>query len=1386
MADSPNFKGEAFFDASDFVTAMSQMVDSLRKGQKAIDDINKITENYNTKGKVHTRTIRGITEEGDRYVETLKRIKDKEVSVSRSIDITNRQLAERKKLLQEAQSAFGQKAVGPLKSAVTLGTATKFDTKTAAELSAAFIKLEAAAGKAKISASRILDIYDNLQNGVVGSYTQSEAAVASSLQRIINLETQHTEKLRQEEQKRRDNKAKMFRAELAARTALEEKLRLENLKRQRDAAAITSATTLRGSLGSLKGSKPEDIAKLNVAFAGLENKLAKAGVTGIRLVQIYKSLGSNVNLSLTQAERAVVPALNNIRNAHHEALNGVQRFTDGFTLSWRSIGRLVAIQTLHRTVSEITQLFLQGNRQAIEFAANISLIRTLTLNAARSQQEWGESIQKISNLYGTELLDTSNAYYEALSNQITNSIQETEQFVDVTLRLAAVTKSTAKDSGAILAGVLNSFNLNAAQAERVAAILFKVVDLGSLTLSDISEQIGRAGTLSKTLGISFEELAAFLATFTIEGRKADAALTDFRNLALKLIKPTDEMKKLLKEWGFESGQAAIRTLGLIGVVRKFRDILQGQGLTALSKYFNEIRALQGAISATGTSFDKIISAYDQITKAQEDFVKASDIVFDAPLKKLEIEFVRIKNVFIDLSTTFLLELSKINDSVGGLAKQLKGLISDLSSGAIVSTISTIVEITKFVFGAEQAFTFWRKVIVDTTQALILLKTATALFGGIAGKIITGVIVAYTNFNRLLNSNLEIQKEFIDTFDREIATRIKSTNALISAKFDNNFAQFGTIIEKIKGTILLYLQQLEVAYTKEYELLKENGKDIESLFESTLRARVDKFKDYLNEITRQIKDKQSEILRNEKTIADLQRERDKGQFDFANQFRNDTQKFAAIVSRVNKLRNDINLTGDRDDALGIKQDALSLIQEANSLFSKDKNGRFSASSRAKLNQLEKLRLSILDATQQKLEQMNQTREREIQLLEQQKRIDETRLVNMKIVLKEALKFKLFDAQGNPEFKDPQTAINKANEIVNKLDKLITDSPTITNVSEILDIRKTLLDDIDENGQSIKLQDELTKKITELFDKQKSAQQTIDPNIKAALEKFGISGDNIGQLRGSAENFFVELKNKFNSLYSTAKQNRLNANEEFLKLSGAEGQLRLILENLIPVLRTRTNPLDGTIHTITLKESRNEIEAIFKRLIVGKEDPNYFLKKLEEIDPTLFKNNEQQINALVEQFNKYNETVKNRADSDKALNDFLKQLGELGKLEENVLSISDTFDLKGDEIIDAINNSSKDIIDAINGSKGFARGGFVDSVNARLTPGEYVINRQATALYRHQLDRMNNNLPPGDTLNMGGLTVNVQGGNSPQATAKVIVDEIRRGIRRGIFTLETANA
>ena len=143
------------------------------------------------------------------------------------------------------------------------------------------------------------------------------------------------------------------------------------------------------------------------------------------------------------------------------------------------------------------------------------------------------------------------------------------------------------------------------------------------------------------------------------------AITLLRNVELKLIKPTERMKDIFVEWGVSSGEAAVRTFGLVGVLEKLRQKSEESGDVSaeLGAIFGRLRAIVGASALTMNDYRAEVEKFDNAsTRAFEAFEERINSLDTRANRQL----AQIKNFFVeDFGTPILRTLVEFSEKMGG-------------------------------------------------------------------------------------------------------------------------------------------------------------------------------------------------------------------------------------------------------------------------------------------------------------------------------------------------------------------------------------------------------------------------------------------------------------------------------------------------------------------------------------------------------------------------------------------------------------------------------------------------------------------------------------------------------------------------------------------------
>lgn len=305
----------------------------------------------------------------------------------------------------------------------------------------------------------------------------------------------------------------------------------------------------------------------------------------------------------------------------------------------------IAEATLFKTaLTQVTNALSDAITRAKDFQIQISLIRTVSQENNLSMEQWATGLKDVANLLGIDVVDAAKAAYDAIQSQVVFGAQ-TLVFLKDAGDLARTTNTNIQQAGDVLASVIQSFNLSITESRETAAILFKAVELGRIELGELTTALGKVGPAAHAMGISLVEVAAAEATLTRQGVRTNDATTLVTNVILKLVKPTEGMTKLLQSWGFASSQAAIETLGFVGVLRKLEEVTDGR-ISELADYFNELRGLKGAVGLT-SAFKDFEADVAKLQNSRETFEKAVEIRAESSGDKIRRFNEVVKNSFTE-------------------------------------------------------------------------------------------------------------------------------------------------------------------------------------------------------------------------------------------------------------------------------------------------------------------------------------------------------------------------------------------------------------------------------------------------------------------------------------------------------------------------------------------------------------------------------------------------------------------------------------------------------------------------------------------------------------------------------------------------------------------
>lgn len=576
--------------------------------------------------------------------------------------------------------------------------------------------------------------------------------------------------------------------------------------------AVTALNNLTKALGSYNAQLQRTAKHANTVNAA--NKRAAASFKALNTsVQ-----SSNAAFSKTQAAtKKVNKSLNTVNTNTKRVIDG----SKNLTLSWQSVGRIFAQQIALQGLNSIVSGIREGIVAAKDFQIQMAEVKTLIdADVGPSIAQLEDAVLDLSSAFGRSADDVGEGLYEALSNQLTDTENAAIEaataisFMNDALAFSKATVSSTEDSVNLLSSVIKSYGLEASDAARISDVLFVTIDKGRVRANELANTFGRTLPLAAQLGVEFEEVAASIATLTVQGVKADEAQTLLTNAFLKLLKPTEAMRQAFNRVGVSSAEAGIAAFGFKG----FLDELTKSGeLTAsqIAELTGRVRATRGVIGLTGEAAESYNDTLAAMRESAGRTAEALKIIEDTDADKVNRELTEIKNSLTRIGT----------ETLGGLAKALAFLNDYADVGALAAAaLVTLGTAGAFALGVQLvSATKAATASLLGLEAAAISTRATLLTIGKATAAIAAVFLLVSQRQRRVQQQYDLidaaakKNKLIAVQESEAQTAevLKNSNERFESIF-RSFAKIRRLYEQDKNAAVAAQRGISVNFNREVD------------------------------------------------------------------------------------------------------------------------------------------------------------------------------------------------------------------------------------------------------------------------------------------------------------------------------------------------------------------------------------------------------------------------------------------------------------------------------------------------------------------------------------------------------------------------------------------
>ena len=1144
-----------------------------------------------------------------------------------------------------------------------------------------------------------------------------------------------------------------------------------------------------------------------------------------------------LDAALKSAGTAGADAADKIKTGMNDAADQTAKatgHTNKWVVSWETLGRVVMTQAIVRAMSQIRDALREAVAESIDFQRRIAEIQTVAPRLGGSFNQLTSEAAQFAKQFNIPLAQASEGLYQTISDQFTG-MSERANVMSAAMKLAKVGVMDFQDATTLITGTLNAFNMTSDQADTVAAKFFTTIKLGHVRGKELADVMGQVIPIASELGINLDEVNAAMVSLTIGGQDAHKSATGLRGAMMALLKPSEDMKKVIRELGFTSAEQLVAAKGLQGALQAVADASDNMA-SVIGKSVRNVRALTAELRLTQSGAKQVEEAMkametstpDMLEKIYKQFTSTDSEKLTKQINQLKIDLTQ------DFGSTLTHALGSMMQLVGG-SNTLSAAIQAIGFAAIPAGLA-LGALALAAMTAHLALGPIGWTVMGVTAALSLLV------GGMTFTTARSI----NETRRLADEQHQATLKYIRDKEEELRT-LRDTEAKKMAEENRSWENRAAVIRKD------YFKALDNLRDKNKEIIESDRQAMQSMVASQERV-VAAYRNAANAALRIVQESQNRRVTLEAQASDLIF---KDRIDKELKL-NDEQKADALLRRSWELEAQANKTlanaqtaEDVQRAQAIQQRAKAYLEEGTALAKQTDNTWLQF-------QAERSVLSNLQQQVNAEKQLENLQASRAQKLADQAATEQQRLDTMKSLMKAILTdLQAFDKHGA---KSPSELAAQQARLSENLGKFQNEWMG----GQKVDVADLLAFDQLQRRVTLALEGGVSKaEVSKLF----AAPETF-ASFRADIEK-GIGPIqvfiNVGRIGGSkqlfeatkgmtAEEAVAHFERELQR--STEIINNFNASRDALKVANVG--LEKTQEGVEKSLNRWANvgwekDLErfGGVWALAhdrlgrftgIKEAVIQLEAALDKFRqpnakVGQEDLDLLQKAqeayiaavrpgaaskeaLEKVITTAAQvvNSADKVEAITKGMDATKGQVEEAMKNKPALENALKAAEEAAKkAKESTDSAKTSAESAGDALSqmsqinmsglvsqiqdvanamwDVANASQMSQVGSMMASHGGAAWKFLagggpagtDVIPAMLSPGEVVINAASARRFASQLTAINAGVQPvyrsegGSVTNIGDINVTVSGGGSSRQTARSIAAELRRELRRGTATL-----
>lgn len=459
----------------------------------------------------------------------------------------------------------------------------------------------------------------------------------------------------------------------------------------------------------------------------------------------------------------------------------------------------------------------------VEFENEMNKVYTLLPDMSKSAMtQMEQQVKNLSKEMGVLPNDLIPALYQSLSASVPK--ENVFDFLEVAQKGAIAGMASTERTVDALTTVLNSYHMEATQAEKISDIMFQTIKYGKTSMDELSASLSQVTPIASTLGVEFGDVSAAIATMTAQGNSTAASTTQLKQMFSELSKEGTKTSDVFKEISGKSFKEFIAEGHNVNdALQLMEEYARANGLE-INDLFSSVQAGQAALMLTGESAEMFAENIENMGNS----AGATDQAFETMEQGIGRSFERIKvNMHM-----MLLELGE------NLAPAVKNAADYIEEA--MPNIQFVVETVFMAIGEViKAFVVLIDWLVDNLKQFVIDNE----------EILNDV---FETFKDIFKSIIEIAKSFIELFQvlwdkygeniKQITTTIWDT---VSRLFQNGLNIIEGILDFFIGLFTGDWDRMKQGFIT---IVSNMWDSIKTLFSGSLQLIKDIMSGFINILT----------------------------------------------------------------------------------------------------------------------------------------------------------------------------------------------------------------------------------------------------------------------------------------------------------------------------------------------------------------------------------------------------------------------------------------------------------------------------------------------------------------------------------------------------------